>query len=172
VNRRCFLLFPAVLAVTSCGYHTGAKADLLPKSIQTVAVPPFTSAVTQYRLSDLFANDVAREFNTRTRFTTVKDPAVADAVLDGKINSIYIVPTVSDPATGKATSVQVIASLTVKLVQRGTGRVLYNRPNFQVRSFYEIATDPHQYFDESGPAFARLSQTVAQDVVSAVVENF
>jgi hypothetical protein len=166
------LLFPVTLLVASCGYHAGGKADLLPKSIQTIAVPPFSSSATQYRLPDLLANDIAREFNTRTRFTTVKDPSVADAVLNGNINSIYVVPTVSDPVTGKATSVQVIATLTVKLVQRETGRVLFSRPNFQVRSFFEISTDPHQYFDESGPAYDRLSQTVAQDVVSAVVENF
>ncbi len=156
----------------SCGYHAGGKADLLPKTIQTIAVPPFTSNSTQYQLPDILANAIAREFNTRTRFTTVKDAAVADAVLNGNINSVYIVPVVSDPSTGKATSVQVIATLTVKLVQRETGRVLYSRPNFQIRSFLEIAVDPHQYFDESGPAYDRLSQTVAQDVVSAVTENF
>lgn len=173
MNRRCLLLLlPAAIFVTSCGYHVGGKADLMPKSIQTIAIPPFSSNTTQYRLPDLLANDIAREFNTRTRFTTVKDPAVADAVLNGNINSIYIYPTVSDPSTGKATSIQVIATLTVKLVQRETGRVLYSRPNFQVRSYFEIASDPHQYFDESGPAYTRLSQTVAHDLVSAVVENF
>lgn len=172
MTRRYFLLFAALAASLSCGYHTGAKADLLPKSIQTIAVPPFVSSVTQYRLPDLLANDVAREFNTRTRFTTVKDRSVADAVLYGTLGSVYVSPTVSDPATGQATSVQVVATISFKLVQRETGRVLYSRPNFQVRTYYEIATDPHQYFDESGPAYTRLGQAVAQDVVSAIVENF
>lgn len=172
MNRRSSVLLPIALVMTSCGYHTTGKNDLLPKSIQTIAVPPFASSLTQYKLPDMLANAIAREFNARTRFTTVKDASVADAVLNGSINSVYIFPTVSDPSTGRATSVQVLASLSVKLVQRETGRVLYSRPNFQVRSYYEIATDPHQYFDESGPAYERLSQTVAQDVVSAVVENF
>lgn len=166
------IVLAAGLASISCGYHTGAKADLLPKSIQTIAVPPFTSSVVQYRLPDLLANDIAKEFNTRTRFTTVKDASIADAVLYGTLNAVYIVPTVSDPSTGKATSVQVVATLSIKLVQRETGRVLYSRPSFQIRSYYEISTDPHQYFDESGPAYTRLGQAIAQDVVSAVVENF
>lgn len=170
---KCRYLLPFAATVTvSCGYHAGGKADLLPKSIQTIAVPPFSSSVTQYRLPDLLANDIAREFNTRTRFTTVKDAAVADAVLYGTLNAVYISPTVSDPSTGKATSIQVVATMSIKLVQRETGRVLYSRPSFQVRSYYEISTDPHQYFDESGPAYTRLGQAVAQDVVSAVVENF
>jgi hypothetical protein len=170
--KRAYLLPFVAIASVSCGYHTGGKADLLPKSIQTIAVPPFDSTVTQYRLPDLLANDIAREFNTRTRFTTVKDPATADAVLYGTLSAVYISPTVSDPSTGKATSIQVVATMSIKLVQRETGRVLYSRPGFLVRSYYEISTDPHQYFDESGPAYTRLGQAVAQDVVSAVVENF
>lgn len=169
---RFFLLILLSLVVSSCGYHVGGKADLVPKSIQTIAIPPFTSNTTQYQLPDMLANQIGKEFTSRTRFTVVKDASTADAVLNGNVNSVAIFPTVSDPTTGKTTSVQIIATLTVKLVERATGRVLYSRPNFLVRSYYEIASDPHQYFDETGPAYTRLSQTVAQDVVSAVVENF
>jgi outer membrane lipopolysaccharide assembly protein LptE/RlpB len=172
VIRGCFFLLPLALFLCSCGYHVSGKADLIPKSIQTIAIPPFTTNATQYQLPDELANATGREFTSRTRFTTVKDAATADAVLSGNINSVYIVPTVSDPNTGKATSVQIVAVLNVKLVQRATGRVLYSRPNFQVRTYFEIATDQHQYFDESGPAYDRLSRTVAQDIVSAVIENF
>jgi Lipopolysaccharide-assembly len=172
VTRR-FLLFSALPLLTwSCGYHVGGKGDLIPKSIQTLSIPAFTSNSTVYQLPDILANQIGREFMARTRFTVVNDPSTADAVLNGSINSIVSYPTVSDPSSGKATLVQVIANLNVKLVQRATGRVLYSRPNFVVRSYYEIASDPHQYFDESGPAYTRLSQTVAQDVVSSVMDNF
>jgi hypothetical protein len=41
-----------------------------------------------------------------------------------------------------------------------------------VRTYYQIAIDPHQYFDESGPALDRLTREIAASVVSAVVENF
>lgn len=165
-------MLPVILVLSSCGYHVSGNSDLIPKSIQTIAIPPFATNVTQYQLPDEVANAIGREFSMRTRFTPVKDAATADAVLNGSINSVYIVPTVSDPTTGKATSVQIVAVISVKLVQRTTGRVLYSRPGYQVRSYFEIATDQHQYFDESGPAYDRLSRTIAQDVVSGVVENF
>ncbi len=160
------------MVFSSCGYHVGGKADLMPKSIQTIAIPPFTSTLTQYQLPGLLADQIGREFTTRTRFITVKDASTADAVLTGNINAVNVAPTVSDPSTGKATSVQIVVVLNIKLVQRATGRVLYSHPGFVVRSYFEIATDPHQFFNESGPAYARLSEVVAQDVVSGVMENF
>ncbi len=172
MTRKQFSLTALAVIFTSCGYRVGGKGDTIPKSIQTIAVPPFTSNLPQYQLPDMLANQIGREFSSRTRFTVVKDPSVADAVLDGVITSIATVPTVSDPNSGRATSVQVVAAFNIKLTQRATGRVLFSRPGFVVRAYYEIASDPHQYFDETGPAYTRLSQSVAQDVVSAVMENF
>lgn len=176
MKRRSFLMPGSVLGgallLHSCGYHVGGKADLVPKSIQTIAIPAFTSLTTRYQLGDKLANQIGREFTARTRFQIVRNPDEADAVLNGSVISVVAYPTISDPTSGKATSIQVIASLSINLIERATGRVLYSRPSMIVRSYYEIAIDPHQYFDETGPAFTRLSQTVAQDVVSSVVENF
>jgi hypothetical protein len=62
--------------------------------------------------------------------------------------------------------------MSVDLSERATGKSLYSRKNFIVRQNYAIATDPHQLFDETGPAYDRLGRDVARDVVSAVVENF
>ena len=172
MRRRSFLLAISNFAALSCGYHVGGKADLVPKSIQTVAIPAFTSLTTRYQLGDKLANQIGREFTARTRFAVVRDPSLADAVLNGSVISVLAYPTISDPTSGKATSIQLIATLSLKFIERATGRVLYSRPSFVIRSYYEIATDPHQYFDETGPAYTRLSQTAAQDVVSAIVENF
>ena len=172
MRRRSLFLALSSLALLSCGYHVGGKADLVPKSIQTVAIPAFTSLTTRYQLGDKLANQIGREFTARTRFTVVRDPNLADAVLNGSVISVLAYPTISDPTSGKATSIQLIATLSLKFIERATGRVLYSRPSFVIRSYYELATDPHQYFDETGPAYTRLSQAAAQDVVSAIVENF
>jgi outer membrane lipopolysaccharide assembly protein LptE/RlpB len=48
-------IMAAVIAVitSGCGYHLAGRAELLPKTIKTVAVPAFTnSATTQYKLTD------------------------------------------------------------------------------------------------------------------------
>jgi hypothetical protein len=175
MTRRFYLrCFPAgILAILcSCGYHVGGKADLLPKTLQTIAIPAFGTTTSRYKLVDTLPEAIATEFLTRTRFKIVNDASRADAVLSGSIISANAYPNVSNPNTGASISVRVVVVLAVRLVENRTGKVLYSRPNFAVRQDYEAAVEPHQLFDESGPAFDRLNRETAHDIVSAVVENF
>jgi hypothetical protein len=165
----------AALSITlpiSCGYHVGGKADLMPKSIHTIAIPAFSTLSTRYRLVDILPQEIGREFTERTRFRIVNNPATADAVINGAINTVLISPNIFNPGTGGATMIQATIVLTVSLVERSTGRVLYSRPNWAVRESYQVAVNAHEFFDESGPAFQRLGRDVARDVVSSIVENF
>jgi hypothetical protein len=161
---------PALLA--SCGYHVGAQADLIPKTIQTIAIPAFTSASLRYRLLDVLPQEIGRELIAKTRFQLVADPSEADAVLRGNLNAAQVYPTIFDPTSGKPTSVQALVAISLTLSERATGRVLFARNNMAFRQNYSIAVDPHQFFDESGPAFDRISHDLARDVVSAMVEAF
>ena len=172
MTRREYLISLAAVALVSCGYHVGGKADLMPKNIRTISIPAFSTLSTHYRLVDLLPRDIGREFNERTRFRVVSNPAEADAVLDGSVNTVSAYPTIFDPASGKASVVQVAVVMTVTLHERATGRVLYSRANWAIRENYQIAIDPHQLFDESDPAFERLSRDAARDIVSSIVENF
>ena len=166
----CFVSFS--LLVSSCGYHMAGKADVMPQSIQTIAIPAFYTTTSRYKLVDVLPEAIGTEFLTRTRFKIVNDAKQADAVLQGTINAAYVNPNVNDPSTGVSISFRVVIVMTIKLVERGTGKVLFTRPNWVVHEDYAAAVDPHQLFDESGPAFDRLSRAVARDLVSAVVENF
>ena len=175
MNSRSLALLAlgAVLATgLSCGYHVGGRADLVPKSIQTIYIPAFTTFTTRYKLIDVLPRQIGREFLARTRFRIVNDPSEADAVLHGSVNTVTAVPTVFDPTSGKATSIQIAVSATFNLIEQRTGRVLFSRTNFMARQNYEIPVDPHQFFDERDPAFDRLSRDVAHDIVSAILENF
>lgn len=172
MSRRLFLVAAGLLSLVGCGYHVGGKADLVPKGIETIAIPAFQTPTVRYKLVDQMPEQIGREFIARTRFRIVNDPSEADAVLNGRINQVQISPAISDPTSGKATSINVLVVIAVNLVERTTGRVLFNRPGLAFRQSYEVALDPHQVFDESGPALDRLSRDVAHDVVSAIVENF
>ncbi len=162
----------AAAGAVSCGYHVGGKADLVPKSVQTIAIPAFVSGSVRYRLLDVLPQQIGREFIARTRFRIIDNPGEADAVLNGTVNAAQVYPTVLDPNSGIATSVQVVVVVTINFVERATAKILYSRPNMAVRHNYSIAVNPHQFFDESGPAFDRVSRDLAHDIVSAIVENF
>ncbi|HEX4229249.1 MAG TPA: LptE family protein [Bryobacteraceae bacterium] len=174
-GRRKFTLYLAlcsVFSMTGCGYHVGGTADMVPKGIQTIAVPPFVNGTTHYTLTDQLPAAISREFMARTRFHVDNDENSADAVLTGSINRVGAYPVISDPISAKATTMQLSVNVSVKLVERATGKVLYANKSLDVRTYYQIAIDPHQYFDESGPALDRLTREIASSVVSAVVENF
>lgn len=159
--------------ICSCGYHVAGKADLVPKSIHTIAVPPFSNATLRYKLTDSVPEAISREFIERTRYQIASDPASADAVLRGTIVNFVSYPILFDQQTGRASGLQVNVTLQVTLTERATGKVIYSRPNFDFHDRYEIAvTNTNQYFDESGPALDRLSRSIARDVVSSILDNF
>jgi len=161
-----------VLAAAGCGYHVAGKADLLPRNIQTIAVPAFTNLTIRYKLTDRLAGAVGREFLSRTRYDVVADPGAADAVLNGTVVNYISYPIIFNPGTGRASSIQMSVVLNVTLQERATGAVLYSRSGIEFKERYEISVDPAAYFEESDPALERLSRDVARSVVSAVLEKF
>lgn len=168
---RVLVTFAAVL-LSGCGYHVSGHTDTLPKTVRTIAIPSVANLTTRYKLSDHLAATLTREFITRTRYKVVADPNQGDATLTAAVISYFSYPIVSDQQTGRATTVQLSAVLNVNLVERSTGKVLFTRPNMEVRQRYEISLNPVAYFEESDVALDRLSREVARSVVSAVLEAF
>jgi hypothetical protein len=164
----------AMLAVllSSCGYQTAGHADLVPKSINSIAIPAFTNLGTRYKLTDRLPEAIAQEFITRTRYRIVPDANGADAVLQGIVTNYQAFPTVLDPSTGRASAVDLRVYLQITLTERASGKVIFRRPNMEVRDRYQISVDPAAFFEESEPALERASRQTARQIVSAILENF
>lgn len=170
--RRLACACAAALLLGGCGYQVGGRADLLPSTLHTIAIPAFGNASPRYRLTGQLPAAITREFLTRTRYRVVADPGEADAVLYGTVRNYFSFPTLFDQRTGRASAVQVHLFLDLKLVERTTGRTLFEREGYEFRGRYEIAVDQAQYFDESATAMERLSREVARQVVSSILEAF
>lgn len=160
------------LGMCACGYHVAGKADMMPKSIHTIAVTAFSNNTIRYKLAQRLPADITREFIARTRYKIVSDPKSADAVLSGAVANFTSYPIVADQASGRATVIQASAFLKITLTERATGKVLFSRPSFEARERYEISVNPQAYFDESGAGMERMSRDVARDVVTSILENF
>jgi hypothetical protein len=146
--------------------------DVLPAKIKTIAIPAFANITIRYKVSELLAAALTREFISRTRYQIVNDPNQADAILSGAVIRYDSYPTTFDPATNRASAVQAIVTMRVTLRDRATNAVLFERQRFEFRQGYEISVNSSVYFDESDPAMDRLSREVARSVVSAILENF
>jgi PBP1b-binding outer membrane lipoprotein LpoB len=163
----------AALFAAGCGYHVGGQADMIPKSVKTIAIPAFSNGTVRYQIATLLSADVVRELHSRTHYKIVTDPAQADAVLAGTVIRFDVLGGITtDPTTGRATGSQIILTMQISLTDRHTGKVLYAKSGLEIRERYEIATDLTAYFDESGPAMKRVSRDAARSVVTAILEAF
>ena len=161
------------LGVSSCGYHVAGQADLVPKTVHTIAIPAFTNTTTRYKLTDRLPQAIGHEFIARTKYQVVNDPAQADAVLRGSVINYVAYPILFDQQSGRASGLQVNVTMQVNLVERATGKVLFSRPSYEMHQRYEISvTSSKAYFEESDEALNRLSRDVARDLVSSILENF
>jgi hypothetical protein len=165
-------LLAVVLLGASCGYHTGGHAELIPAAVHTIAIPAFTNNTTRYKLTDQLPEAIAREFIARTHYQIVPDPAAADMVLTGTVLSYRASPSVYDPTTGRASAIELYAVLRMNLTERASGKLLFSRPNYEVRERYQISVDPTAFFEESDSALARASKEVARLVVTSILDNF
>ena len=170
MTRRHALALSSLLS--GSGYHVGGRSDLLPKNIQTIAVPVFKNLTGRYKLADRLAGAITREFIARTRYQIISDASQADAVLTGTILNFTAYPTIFDPATGRAAGVQIQVNLQLTLSERATSKVLFTRPNYDFRERYEVSVDQTQYFEESEQALERLSRDVARTLLSSILGAF
>jgi Lipopolysaccharide-assembly len=172
-RRRWLPMVAAALALfSSCGYGVTGKADLLPGTIKTIAIPAWGNPTERYKVGDRLAGALTREFISRTRYAIVADPNQAEAVLTGRVLQVLPQPTVTDPASGRAAGVQVLVIMQMRLTERATGKILFDRPQFEARQRYEISIDAAAYFEESSSALDRLARDVAREAVSAILEGF
>jgi outer membrane lipopolysaccharide assembly protein LptE/RlpB len=162
----------AVAGLSSCGYHTGGHADLLPPTLKTIAVPAFANASVRYKLTDRLPEAISRELLTRTRYRVVPKQEAADAVLHGTVINYTSYPTVFDPATGRASTAEVHLTLRVTLEERATGKELFSRPSFEIRERYEISLQSADYYEESDDALDRVSKIAARQVVTGILDGF
>ena len=172
-NRLAPMALVGALTASACGYHVAGKGDLVPKNIQTIAIPPFGNATLRYTVTDRLPQAISQEFIARTRYKIVADPNQADAVLRGSVINFVSYPILFDQVTGRASGLQINLTMQVSLTERATGKVIWSRPNYVYNDRYEISvTNTNQYFEESGPALDRLSRSVARDVVTSILDNF
>lgn len=159
-------------ALSGCGYHVSGHTDLLPKTLHTIYVPAWANSSVRYRLNDSLPQDIAREFIAKTRYGIVNKPDNADAILTGTVLRYNANPAIFDPATSRASVVEMEVAMTVKLADKATGKTLWENTYMTFKQRYEISKDANVYFDESSPALERLSREAARNIVSAILSNF
>ncbi len=168
------------VALSGCGYHVAGHNNSLPKSIHVIAVPEIENKTSSYRIEQKLTAATIHEFLAKTTYHVVSEADAGDAVLQGKVLSVEIVPLLFNnevnPSTGaqtaQATTMLVTMRCDVTFVDRLSQKVLYHNDNFVFRNQYQLSTDVHSFFQEGDPAVDRMARDFASTLVTAVTENY
>jgi outer membrane lipopolysaccharide assembly protein LptE/RlpB len=157
---------------TSCGYHTAGNSVRLPSDLHTIYVPGIANSSPAYRVGPTLTEAVIRELRERTnyRIVTVND-GNADAVLTGKIITVYVAPLTYDSVTGRISSSMVMIVLSASLTGKG-GNVLWSNGYLVYREQYQESVDVASFFEESTPAVQRIATNFAKNLVANILEAY
>jgi len=193
-DLRCCVTTVLALMAGGCGYRVAGHDSALPKAIHVIAVPALENKTTTFKIEQKLTAATIHEFLAKTSYKIVSDPNGGDAVLNGKVLSLEVVPLLfqeqpSTTSTSSATVAQATAMLVtmkceVTLTERDNEKVLYHTDNFVFRNEYQLATagtaatgapsknQVEEFFQEGDPAYDRMARDFATRLVAAVTENY
>ena len=153
-------------------YQQVGKGEALPKHIQTIAIPPFQNPSLRYKVEQRITTAMIDEVLRRQRaLQVVSKPEGADAVMLGTIKQFnYRGTLLDDFGRARIFEVQIIAGITVK--DQTKNKVLFDNQNYVFKTEYEVTGDPNNFFNEEGPAVARLARDFAKSVLTTLLEGF
>lgn len=163
----------------SCGYALAGQGNFLPGYITTIGIPTFTNLTSYFDLAQMSTDKVRTQFIGRGKYKVLPEATGADAVLNGTITGISIVPTAF--GAGQQASryvIMVTANVELRDVQKNT--VLWSNPSVIVREEYDAGTasaadaviDASAFFNRETDAVQRITDEFARTVVSSILEAF
>jgi hypothetical protein len=169
--RPVLFLFPVMLCLFGCGYHTLGAATHLPPDAHTLSVPVFATRTEAYHTEVAMTDAVIREFAARSHLrVTPNEGGDPDVVLRGTILKEVAVPLTYNTSTQQSSSYLITVVVSVTLTDRG-GKTLFENKNYTFREQYQSTTDLPTFFDESPGAIERLSRDFARALVADVLEG-
>lgn len=176
MNRNSYgLLAAAALCalLAGCGYGLIGRTSNLPEDIQSIYVYPLENRTTRDRVDVLLTEAIVDELVTRRRFSVVKGPDTADAVLKGALTS-YVVRPVQFGSDGRATSYEIAIRTDMEFTRQDTDEVLWKQEQYVFREDYELNLDEVQgsVFNPEDATVQLVASRFAQTLVIDLLEGF
>ncbi len=166
-----------VAMTTSCGYTLSGRGSFIPDHIKTIGIPMFVNNTAAFEVEQLLTQQVRTAFIGRGRYRVLPGATGVDAVLNGTISTITVVPA---SFTGDQQASRYIFTLTasIEFLDVASDEALWNNPQLVFSDEYEVASgagavaDVSAFFGQRSNAVERIAQDFAQTVVSSILEAF
>jgi hypothetical protein len=110
-------------ALAGCGYNLAGTGNTVPDTARSVSIAVFANNTREPGLEVALRRAIEEEFRIRGPLDVLPDPG-GDLVLSGTIRRFQATP-VAFTGTSEAVQFQGIIQISFRLVERSTGRVLY-----------------------------------------------
>jgi hypothetical protein len=166
----------AALTLSGCGYTLAGRGSFLPAYVRVIGIPTFENQSSIFNVEQILTQKVRTEFIGRGRYEVKPTTQGVDAILNGEVSSISIVP-VSFSGQQQASRYTISVVAKISLFDTHTNKVLWSNSALQFREDYEAtsgssALDPAAFFGQQGQALDRISDDFARAVVTAILEAF
>ena len=162
----------AALLLSGCGYALVGKGSTLDPTIRTISVPAFVNKTTRVELEQRVTQAVADEFVSRGRLRLVTNPAQADAILKGAIDSFGINPVAFNSA-GRATQYQLSITANIELLDhRNEDKVLWKNDQYRFTENYQVDITSSDSFDQESRAIQEIAVRFAESLATNLFEGF
>jgi hypothetical protein len=143
--RAASVCLAAVLA--GCGYYLAGSGSAVPPGATSMSIAGFGNHSREPGLEVALRRAIEEEFRSRGPLSVKPDPE-GDLVISGTIRRFQTTP-VAFTGVGEAVQFQGILQIAFKLVQRSTGKVIYENKllqeslDFASTSNVAVTTSPH-----------------------------
>ena len=127
--RAAWVALAATVVMAGCGYHLAGSGTAIPVGATTMSVAVFGNHSREPGLEVALRRAIEEEFRSRGPLSVVPDPN-GELVVSGTIRRFQTSP-VAFTGVGEAVQFQGIIQIAFKLVERSTGKVLYENKLLQ-----------------------------------------
>lgn len=174
MRRRELLAATAGAFAAGCGYALQGRGITTDPSIRRIGVPLFKDRTGKLGLDTRLTAAVVSELLKRGRFTVVKESTGVDAVVEGEIVSVNVVPVSftanADVQQASRYAISLVASVVYRKV--GQSEPLWANEAFSQRDEYDMGERAGTFFDREDESIMRLSEAFARSLVAAMLEAF
>jgi len=164
-----------------CGYHFRATGEPLGVSIQSLAIPLMTSTSSERGFEADFTRVIREEFISHGKILLVPEEK-AEVVLIGRVYEIRTEPLSysyqEQNVKGHTTTYEETAKrrlrvrLDVSLVDRASGKVIWQDKAMEAKAGYEVGGDPLANRYHQQQALERIAGSLAKRIYMKTMERF
>jgi hypothetical protein len=176
-----FLIFISCFLNFSCGYHFRPVGRPIGVSLDSIAIPLFSSTSSLIGFEGEFTRVVREEFMTNSR-VRIESKDKAQAVLSGRIYSITTEPltyTVTQQAIHNYLSTDEVTKsrtlkvrLDVKLTDTATGKIIWQDSTITGKASFLVSADPLTNRYNQLRASISIAQDLATKIYARTMERF